>query len=1385
MQNPATFPHFTYILENISFSGYSFNHYLGKCLCPNGSASSLSDLLQNPVFCQCIYWVESCYNILMTDTSIQRQPNDLSQVQKLRQAIDHLEEQRSLLGDDAVDAAIAGLRQKLAELEASPPPVENKTDAPARARAPGAPAERKLVTILFADISGFTALSETLDPEAVRDLMNACFETLVPSIEKYGGVVDKYIGDEVMALFGAPAAHENDAERALRAVLEMKDALANFNARRGARLGIHFGINTGLVIAGGVGTAQHQDYSVMGDAANLASRLADLGENGQALVGEATYRLCAPLFEFQALPPATLKGKRQPQAVYELLRLRAQPGQVRGLEPLGLRAPLVGRKSEFDVLARALRRMEETLDYPPPTGDQIHGGLLVVLGEAGVGKSRLIAEARRQTELPWFEGRCLSYGETFSYHPFISLLHSLIGAPPNAEAQIVQTHLHDLLADLLPQRRNEAFPYLADLLGLALEPEERRRLDSLASESRRWQVFQSFENLLFAQARHAPTVIFLEDMHWADPTSLALLEQLLPLTQRLPLLFLLAARPHDGRFGAQTLPVLQQNTWTACQTIHLAPLSDADSRRLVEYLLEIEGLEAALRQLILSRAEGNPLFLEEILRTLISQGALVNQEGRWRVASGIQVEQLRLPDTLQGVIQARLDRLEGAERNLLQIASVIGRIFWRRVLDEILSEEGGQTIDDGRPAEMEAADSRAITERLSHLERIELIRLTRQYPDLEYIFKHVLVQEAAYHTLLREQRRIFHLRVARTLEKLYANALEEQYGLIARHYEAASLLDPNAAGPRALAVHYLRLAGRRAHHSYTLDEAESYYRRALTLVAPEDKENRRQALLELGLVYLAQGNFSRGGECYAEAFRLQSDRSKAETRFARRPLRIASLGDSSHIKIEPGMVDTAGSTNLIFDLFAGLVQYDEEMNIIPYMAENWQIDAEGRRYRFYLRRDATWSDGEPLKAQDFVYAWRRWLHPQNSSPANEPLHVIRGALAYRQSKTDDPQTIEVRALDEHTLEIELEQPLAYFLPLLTLVCFMPLPTHRWPPAHSPQEAPPGVVVNGPFRLAEWSGASSEQGGTIALEANRRFCGERRGNLQWVELHFGTPADQVRSLILNDEADEIQAGGDLLYEQFQGRLPIQQVTMPMVQYAWLNPNAPPLDDLRVRRAISLAVDRPRLVQRIEQLSKAVKGARGGLIPPGIPGHTPEMCPIYDEGQALALLRQAGYASFADLPPIEVLSPGKLKGKPYSLTIEQWRTAGLSIREIIVDWDEFNRMLEYEPPHISIGIWAADYLDPHNFIKGIPFICSFGKLPMDYWQAVERAGCMLDVHQRMALYHDLDRQIVIGNAWCIPLFYRTVSYVAQPRLKNVHYRFNFHLALSEIIIEDDDR
>lgn len=730
--------------------------------------------------------------------------------EKLKKAITELEAQRTVLGDETVEAALAGLRQKLVELERAE--TQRLFQSPLSISG-----ERKLVTVMFADISGFTALAETMDPEAVRDLVNNCFDHLVPIIEKYEGTVEKFIGDEIMTIFGAPVAHENDPERALRTALDMMEGMKKFNADHNLDMGIHIGINTGLVIAGGIGSEGQQQYGVMGDTVNLASRLEDLSERGEILVGLDTYRLTAPLFKFEPLAPVRVKGKAEPVPVYRLQGARAISEPVRGLA--GLTSPLVGRLAESQSLQAALQL-------------QTSGGVVTLVGEAGIGKSRLVVEARKSaatTSLRWVEGRCLSYGGSIAYLLWLDVLRGLLNVTLEDTLPTVQGALRQQVLTLCPDQLDTVYPYLGRLMGLSLEAEAEVIVRNLDGRSLKAGTFRAVEILLECTAQQQPLVVVCEDLHWADPTSIELLEYLLPLTNRVSLLFICVFRPEREhacwRIKESIAPRYRHTD------LELSTLSSAESMLLMSNLLHVQDLHPELCTRILSHAEGNPFYVEEIIRSLINSGAIVRDDapgtsvttaGHWHATGNVTA--IVIPDTLQGVLMSRIDRLQEESKRILQLAAVIGRIFLYRILAAIAQ------------AEYE------VDKHLVILQQKEMIRERERIPELEYIFKHELTREAAYHSLLKQQRQVFHRRVAETLEQLFSTRLEEQVDLLAYHWERAE--DPQKA------ISYLLQAGQKAVRMSANQEAIAHYNRGLELlqILPDSPQRVHQEfVLQLAL----------------------------------------------------------------------------------------------------------------------------------------------------------------------------------------------------------------------------------------------------------------------------------------------------------------------------------------------------------------------------------------------------------------------------------------------------------------------------------------------------------------------------------------------------------
>lgn len=765
--------------------------------------------------------------------------NLLAEIQELERAIGVLEAQRPLLGSAVVDAALTAMREKLSALtKASQRPASLE-------------GERRFVTVLFADLSGFTALSEKLDPEAVRDLMNACFDCLVPVIQKYGGMVDKFIGDEIMALFGAPQAREDDPERALRSALEMMESLRDFNMRRNTQLEMHIGINSGMVIAGGLGSQDRLEYSVMGDAVNVAARLEDASPSGSIFVGPDTQRLTAAFFEFEPLPPLALKGKEKPLQAYKLLAARSLPGRARGLE--GMEAHLSGRDAE---LQRGLAVLEAAAAG--------RGRALFLVAEAGLGKSRLAREMRQASErhwpgLRWLESATFSYETTQPYGLVQRLFRRLCGLGYTEPSERVLQSITPHLAALPAEAQNDFYRLLGELFALdALHAQEDAARQGQAF---RGQLFHQMHSFWQAQAAAAPTILLLEDLHWCDPASADLFIHLMGLCASAPLVFVCTMRPDPSTPGWKVLQHAQQ--LGVAEQVNLSPLNAGETTALVADLLQDAALPAPLLAFIHHKAEGNPFFIEEIVRSLLEHGALQRGPSGWEAQA---VEEIDVPDTLQSLLHDRIDRLEPQPRRALQAASVIGRAFYFRVLQKIT--EGGPALE-------------------GHVDRLEqagLIQEANRRPELEYMFRHVLVQEAAYGTILRQQRREFHQRVAETLEALFPDQLEENAPTLAYHF--------GAAGDDTAALRYAALAGEVALRLHAIPEALAHFDRALELAraldaaaTPPDSGLVQRLYLQRGRALEHLPDFAAARQMYLDLIELAGQRASKETQ----AMRLAAL----------------------------------------------------------------------------------------------------------------------------------------------------------------------------------------------------------------------------------------------------------------------------------------------------------------------------------------------------------------------------------------------------------------------------------------------------------------------------------------------------------------
>ncbi|HLA25069.1 MAG TPA: adenylate/guanylate cyclase domain-containing protein [bacterium] len=698
--------------------------------------------------------------------------------------------------------------------------------------------ERRLITALFADLAGFTGLAESLDPEDLRAVVARFYALIANEAQRFGGTTEKYAGDAALVIFGLPEVHEDDAERAVRAALAMGEALHGLNAdlvREGRMpLAMRIGINTGEVVAdprgGGLG-----EFHLAADAINVAARLQQHGRAGSILIGPRTERLVRGIVETRAVGPLELKGKAQPLEAWEVIGVRATRVQ-RGVP--GRQAPLIGRAEEMDLLLRLYDRVAR----------ERRPHLVTVLGAPGVGKSRLqqefLALLSALPDGPTIrKGRCLPFGDGLSFAPLAEILKQDAQIMEGDAAEAARGKLRAAIGQALSTDADRVAQALGFLIGLVFPGSEVAGFDP---KSAREEAFAAWRRYIVARAAAQPLVLVVEDVHWADEGLLDLLDYTMARLHETPALLLCLAR----------LELLERRPqWGAglrnAATINLEPLSETESRALIAALLDVDDLPESVRTDVITRAEGNPFFVEEIVRMLMEQGAIIEDGGRWRATA--EITTVPLPDTVQGVIAARLDRLPDDEKRLLQQAAVVGRVFWAGTLRTLTSGDGIERV----------------------LERLEGRDLVRERPvstlagDREYIFKHALTRDVAYATVPRAIRAPAHGRVAAWIEQVAAGRTDEVVDLLAHHW--------GQAGDAARAVAYLLRAGDRARQVFANRRAVDAYSQALSLAgeampAAERADVRRrrgETLQVLGQYDAAQSDF----EAALEAARSVGDRT--------------------------------------------------------------------------------------------------------------------------------------------------------------------------------------------------------------------------------------------------------------------------------------------------------------------------------------------------------------------------------------------------------------------------------------------------------------------------------------------------------------------------------
>jgi class 3 adenylate cyclase len=662
--------------------------------------------------------------------------------------------------------------------------------------------ERKHVTVLFSDLTGYTAMSELLDPEDVKEITTQIFDQISKIISKYNGFIEKYAGDAVMALFGAEKAHEDDPIRAIKAAREIHSMVNSLNPRYEEiieqPLSMHSGINTGLVVTGEV-DLEKGTHGVAGDTINVAARLNGLGKAGDILVGLDTYNQAEGYFDFDELDPAQIKGKSKPVRIFKVLAPKDIPIKIHRLH--GLRAELVGRKVEMNQLSVAVDRLREG-----------SGTVFSICGTAGTGKSRLVREFKdtlNLEEIQWLEGHAYPYSQNIPYYPLIDLFNKALqikeGDPPEKVRERVESGISDLIGE-----DSEIIPYIGSLFSLSY-PE----IEEVSPEFWKDQLQNAIQKVLSALAQQAPTIIRLEDLHWADPSFLELIRLLLT-DFREPVLCLCIYRPVISIFTSHQISSMAN----PYNEIRLQDLSPSESQVMVESLLKTTMIPSDLQRFIQDKVEGNPFYIEEAINSMIDSETLIRDNGGWKVTRAIGESDIS--STIQGIISGRLDRLEKETKRILQEASVIGRAFLYDILKKITG------LKD------------QVDRSLQGLERLDLIRTRSLRPELEYIFKHALTQEVVYNGLLKKERRAIHERIGLVMEQLFHGRLPEFYETLAFHFtQGKSVLK---------AVDYLMKSGEKSLKRYAVEESHRYFKQAYDIISNNPSRTREEQGILIDLI---------------------------------------------------------------------------------------------------------------------------------------------------------------------------------------------------------------------------------------------------------------------------------------------------------------------------------------------------------------------------------------------------------------------------------------------------------------------------------------------------------------------------------------------------------
>ncbi len=1245
------------------------------------------------------------------------------------------------------------------------------------------------VTFLFTDIEGSTSLMKQLG-EKYKSL-------LADQRRILRGVFSRWDGQEVDTQGDAFFISFPRATDAAKAAVESLHVLAEHNWPEGVEVRVRIGLHTGEPWRGAEG--------YVGMDVHRAARIAHAGHGGQVLLSETTTALVrGELPEGVSLIDLgrhRLKDIRIPERICQLA-IEGMPSEfpaLRSLQALPAEFPTefgpiqLPRFLEEDeaapravpVFVRRERELERLGGFLAGAL-AAQGGVAFITGGPGRGKSALMdAFARRamaaEPSLLVASGSCSAFaGVGDPYLPFREIMNMLAGEVEERwKAGAISRERAIRLWEGMPhvvQALVESGPNLVEVFvsGAPLLA----RLQAATGGGAKWLerlaklveaerplpgdleqqgLFEQYEDVLGGLAAEQPLLLLLDDLQWSDEASIHLLFHLGCRLSGKRVLLIGAYRPEEVAVGRgeekHPLEAVLAEFKRQCGDvwIDLGETNEEEDRGFVEAYLQTEPNRLArdFREALYRHTGGHPLFTVELLRHMQERGDLVqDEERRWTAGPGLDWDVL--PAKVEGVIEERIARLVSELRETLSIASVEGDEFTAQVV-----------------AQVQAVGERQLLGRLSR-ELEKRHRLVRESGPshvgertlYQYQFTHRLIQQFLYNDMGIGERQMLHGEIARVLEDLYADQAQEIAVQLAHHYLAAEKWDS--------ALHYLQVAGDRARAVYANAEAVEHYQRALTILKRRgDQHLAARTLMKLGLTYHTAFEFQKSREAYEEGVRLWRQLADREITPPAVPERqtLRACFEMSPKTLDPTRADTAYECELIESIFAGLLELTPDMEIEPDVARSWDVLEGGRRYIFHLREDAVWSDGVPVTAHDFEYAWRRILDPEHKPVGGFPiaflLYDIRGAEAYNRGTLRDSQAVGVRALNGSTLSVELEEPTGYFLHLMAVPASFPVPRHAIAEQGELWAEPGTIVTNGPFRIVDWSDD------LWVLERNPTYHGRFRGNVERVEVVPGEiPPARLIGMYEANGLDYLILGMLPLdiCDQLRQQHSDEYLTGPMLYTCAVafDLTHPPFDDHRVRMALASAIDK----ENLAHLTLRGYGfpATGGCVPPGIAGHSPDIGIRYDPDRARELLAEAGYpggegfpeqVSFAHETPMN-------KAILHNLAMQWDECLGIKVRwDFIGGFNAYSIRFREEVPRIDLAGWVADYPDPDNFLRG-SWKEAIGWDHSGYDGLIEAARHSMDQDQRLRLYRQAD-EIIQQEVPIFPLTYGRRHYLVKPWVK----------------------